>query len=261
MMNLRTTRRLLATSGVALSLACAEGARESSAPLTAECIDTRGSAPSEAWFCAEPYTVECTGGGATHVDFVFLAEDEGNPSCGDHRFEVSDEGPFAPGLHAIEVYAVADGSADRALVCTSTLAVVDRTPPTATPRRVELWPPNHRMHRVRPEDCVEIRDACDADVTVHFLWASSDEVANGLGDGNHAPDIQDLGCDGVSLRAERAGPGDGRVYRLGYRAVDDAGHAIEGVCEVIVPHDQSGRAAVHSGEAYRTHVAADAACL
>ena len=76
--------------------------------------------------------------------------------------------------------------------------------------------------------------------------------------GRTEPDIVDRGCDGVEVRVERQGGSNGRVYTLGWRATDDAGHSVEGVCEVQVVHDQRGRAPVRDAEAYRLTLGADA---
>ncbi|MGB5524786.1 MAG: hypothetical protein WBM96_19605, partial [Polyangiales bacterium] len=56
--------------------------------------------------------------------------------------------------------------------------------------------------------------------------------------------------DRVQLRSERQGGGNGRTYRLGWTAVDDAGNVtIEGECVVRVPHDQSGKDVEDTDEA------------
>ena len=84
-----------------------------------------------------------------------------------------------------------------------------------------------------------MKDRCDGeDLEVTFLYAISDEPVNDKGDGNTEPDII-LECDRVQLRAERQGPSNGRVYRLGWTAVDEAGNAPEEIeeCIVVVPHD------------------------
>lgn len=75
------------------------------------------------------------------------------------------------------------------------------------------------------------------------------------GDGNTDPDIL-LSCDGVDLRAERSGNGDGRIYTLSWRAEDAAGNAAEGDCHVVVPHDQGGGGAVDGADAYAVSPAA-----
>lgn len=149
----------------------------------------------------------------------------------------------------VEAKPISGGNAKE--ICDAEVEVVDTTPPKATSRNVVLWPPNHRMQRIAPEDCVTIEDACDEDVDVWFTAMSSDEPANAKGDGNHEPDLMLAdGCRAVDVRAERSGKGNGRVYSLRWHAVDDAGNAAEGVCQVTVPHDQSGSAAVDDGPAY-----------
>jgi hypothetical protein len=40
------------------------------------------------------------------------------------------------------------------------------------------------------------------------------------------------------LRAERAGPGSGRIYTASYKVIDPAGNETDASAEAIVPHDQ-----------------------
>ncbi|HEY6877332.1 MAG TPA: hypothetical protein VI299_04900 [Polyangiales bacterium] len=120
-----------------------------------------------------------------------------------------------------------------------------------TPRVMTLWPPNHKLHTISVEDCVGVYDACDPEVTAEFIWGSSDEPVDSIGDGHHEPDIIFEGCDRVQLRSERQGPKDGRVYKLGVRAVDGAGNVTLGACTVVVDHDQRGVLGADSGESYR----------
>jgi hypothetical protein len=72
---------------------------------------------------------------------------------------------------------------------------------------------------------------------------TSDEPVNGLGDGDTAPDwaVQQAGVStyDVSVRAERSGLGDGRVYTIGAVAMDRAGNASPARSgTVTVPHNQ-----------------------
>lgn len=124
--------------------------------------------------------------------------------------------------------------------------------PVVTSHELTLWPPNHKLHEISAADCASAVDACGEALNGEFLWASSDEPVDDIGDGHHAPDIViGTDCDVVAVRSERQGPKDGRVYRFGVRFVDAAGNYTDGECAITVVHDQSGAAANDSGEAYR----------
>ncbi|MFO0747512.1 MAG: hypothetical protein U1F43_17875 [Myxococcota bacterium] len=232
---LATGALLLLGGALALgAAACAdEGPGVTVAPLTAVCVEPDAGVTVD-WACGEPLVVECRAP-ATPVAFIYVDADQVPDGVCGAELLVSDPGPFALGDHGISVRVATDLSVE---VCASTLTVVDTTPPLVTTHAVELWPPNHKLHTVVPADCVDVVDACDPDVVVTFTDAVSDEPVNDVGDGNSDPDIVDLGPDSVSLRAERSGTGDGRVYTLGWRAVDASGNATVGTCDVIVPHDQ-----------------------
>lgn len=120
--------------------------------------------------------------------------------------------------------------------------VVDTTAPTlvATASRASLWPPNHKL--VPVEVAVQVSDACSPGPAWHLAAATSDEPTDGRGDGRTAPDLldADVGAQDTSflLRAERAGPGDGRAYTLTYEARDASGNVARADVVVSVPHDQ-----------------------
>jgi len=124
---------------------------------------------------------------------------------------------------------------------TVTVTVVDTTPPVVTLRMSpdRLWPPNHRMQAVQA--VLDIHDACDPAPTVQLVSVTSNEPDNGLGDGDTSGDIAGatLGTDdrSVQVRAERAGPGSGRVYTFVYRVTDASGNATQVSATVTVPHD------------------------
>ncbi len=109
-----------------------------------------------------------------------------------------------------------------------------------------LWPPNHKLEEVHVD--VLAFDACDADPDVELLDIFSSEPDDGTGDGNTDADIQgaDVGTDDrdFTLRAERAGPGDGRVYTAVYAVTDLGGNHAEAEALVVVPHDLGGGAAI-----------------
>lgn len=218
--------------------------------LVVECVDVGEDVPSGSWVCGEPRIVECGSHdgaeiGSIHASLAFL---DVAATCDELALEPSEQGPFSLGEHVIQVSDAGD-----APLCASILTVVDTTPPRAGGAYLELWPPNHKLYWLSPEECAAgAADTCDPDVNVELVYASSDEPVDEKGDGDTEEDIVGLGCDGVSLRAERSGRGDGRVYRVGYRVTDHAGNAAEGACVVVVRHDQGDAAPVHANEeAYR----------
>ena len=126
------------------------------------------------------------------------------------------------------------------------ITVVDTTPPAIElfePDPSVLWPPNHKFVDVVILGIAD--DICDAgldiDVSVEVL-----DAEGGDGGPNHEPDYEVI-CAGivdgdvgiiVSLRAERSGIGDGRVYRITATVTDDSGNSTtSNPVEVTVPHD------------------------
>ena len=239
-------RRSWLACALALLAAC-DGNSGGDAPaarsaLSVACVD-EADLPPEAWVCPDGRTLEC---GEVDDATLYVVETEG-VTCAGETLIVSGSGPFPPGTHVITV-----DDADGEVECTSELTVVDSAAPVLVPQTIELWPPNHKFHDVSVADCVAATDTCDGDLTAEFIWASSDEPVDDIGDGHHAPDIVlDDDCQRVSLRSERQGPRDGRVDRLGVRVTDSAGNGALGDCAVIVDHDQRGVTGADSGEAYR----------
>ncbi|MFO0759903.1 MAG: hypothetical protein U0359_25685 [Byssovorax sp.] len=259
MSKLRIAVAVLSTiSGLSLLGACQgtddEPVGSGAAPLTAACVDSAGVIPVGAWVCGEDALLECDSHDGAHPDFIY-AELGAGGVCLNETLTVSSPGPFLPGVYQISVDVSSNGQPPSEL-CHSTLTVVDTVAPVVTTHDTVLWSPNHKMHHVTLADCVTVDDACDPSPKGWFTGASSDEAPDDLGDGHTEPDIDGLGCDGVDLRAERQGGGDGRVYTLSFHVEDAAGHGVDGTCHVTVPHDQSGSAAVDSGEAYHVDLPA-----
>lgn len=121
------------------------------------------------------------------------------------------------------------------------VTVRDTSPPSVviSMARTSLWPPNHKMHVVSR---VTASDVCDPAPAI-AITVTSDEPVNGLGDGNTEPDwtVAQTGASmfDVSVRAERSGLGDGRVYSISAVATDGAGNASTPASgTVTVPHNQ-----------------------
>ena len=115
-----------------------------------------------------------------------------------------------------------------------------------------LFPPNHKY---RTLDLAHIVDSVSDDggdrevADVVITGVSSDEPENGRGDGNTVNDIVLTSCQAVKLRAERSGPGDGRVYTVELAVADKAGNIGTASYQVEVPKGRKG-SAKDSGAAY-----------
>jgi hypothetical protein len=113
----------------------------------------------------------------------------------------------------------------------------DTTPPvissvSATPST--LGAPNHKMTPVSIN--VKVADNCTTP-TWTVTSVSSNEPLNGTGDGDSEPDWTIAGHN-VTLRAERAGTGSGRIYTVTVTAKDAAGNTSTGTTRVSVPHNR-----------------------
>lgn len=113
----------------------------------------------------------------------------------------------------------------------------------ATPARI--WPPNHKLVAVK------IGGVTDPDgdpVTVTVTGILQDERTDELGSGDTCPDASGVGTARASVRAERSGRQDGRVYHVFFQAADGRGGRCDGEVTMCVPHDNSpGAACVDQG--------------
>jgi hypothetical protein len=139
--------------------------------------------------------------------------------------------PDVVGSYVVRL-AVFDGAAsafDNVLI---TATCIDHV--TASPN--VLWPPNHKMVPVTVT--VATSNRCQAPPSCQVSAVSSNEPINGLGDGDTAPDWQITGPLKVNLRAERAGQGQGRVYKITASCTEAGGLNSTQTTTVTVPHDQ-----------------------
>ncbi len=90
-----------------------------------------------------------------------------------------------------------------------------------------LWPPNHKFVDIT------IEGVPDAD-SVIVQCISQDESLNTNGDGNTEYDGQGVGTATASVRAERQGGGNGRVYHIDFLASNASGQC-SGSVQVGVP--------------------------
>ncbi len=102
-----------------------------------------------------------------------------------------------------------------------------------------LWPPNHKLHLI---NIVGVPNAA-----IEVTGITQDEPTIGLGGGDTGPDGI-LGTDSVQLRAERSGLEDGRVYVIGFTAINEFEKSCTGSVTVGVPYNKHGEGAVDSGQ-------------
>ncbi len=112
----------------------------------------------------------------------------------------------------------------------------------ARPSIEYLWSPNHKFVDVTIEG---VTDPDGDEITITILGITSDEPTS-----KHAPDAYGVGTSVVSLRAERLGTGNGRVYVITFVASDGRGGETIGTVTVYVPHNQKGCICIDDGQKY-----------
>jgi CSLREA domain-containing protein len=104
---------------------------------------------------------------------------------------------------------------------------------TASPNL--LWPPNHKFV---PIQITGVTNPGGGPVTITVTSIFQDEPVHSPGSGNTGPDGTGVGSSTASVRAERDGGGDGRVYHISFTATNASGGSCTGAVTVGVPHDQ-----------------------
>ncbi len=137
---------------------------------------------------------------------------------------------------------------------------IDVTPPQilVDTQPAVLGTPNHKYSTFEVGGFVQSVDDPDLTVADVFITSvTSDEPENGTGDGNTTDDIVIVDCQTVSLRSERQGGANGRVYTI-HMAVEDAGgNAGTASFRVHVPHDKKSTA-IDDGPVYEVVTGCDA---
>ena len=232
-----------------VTLSCVDAASQQTSSCAATVMVVDKTPPLI--ICPANQTLECTNEGAvatfapTATDNCGVAQVTCSPQSGTKFPE--DPSPTLGTCTAV------DGSGNAAS-CSFQVKVQDTLPPVVTTNPgdengfiASLWPPNHSLQTILLSDCIaSITDQCDGTRTAAIVRVTSDELVKAHGKKGEdmviAPDGQT-----VQLRAERDGPGDGRVYTIFADTKDDDGNTTEVTCKVQVPHDQSGAPAIDSG--------------
>jgi hypothetical protein len=110
-----------------------------------------------------------------------------------------------------------------------------------------LWPPNHLMETISIQVNAKTADGSQTIDLGELSVAEviSNEPEDGLGDGDQAPDWDNIVTDptnggqiSLDLRRERSGTGNGRVYTIAIVATDEYGNAQQAYVTVKVQHDK-----------------------
>lgn len=117
--------------------------------------------------------------------------------------------------------------------CGTEIVALDCSGAVASPG--ELLPPNHQLV---PISVLDVIDPSGGTVTITFTSVFQDELVGGTGSGDTSPDATGVGTTNASVRSERAGNGDGRVYHISFSATSTSGGSCTGAVTVGVPKSQ-----------------------
>ena len=163
-------------------------------------------------------------------------------ATGSVQIDVQVNSIATPGSTIIN-YATIDSSETNPTTVDEKTDICTNQPPNvsaAYPSTDCLWPPNHKFVDIT---ILGVTDPDDDSVTITITNITSDEPTasiKGAGGDKHAPDASGVGTDTASLRAERSGTGNGRVYEITFVASDGIAET-EGSVTVCVPHDYRGK--------------------
>lgn len=198
--------------------------------------------------CPEPIVTECTGRNSAYVlPGLATASD----SCTPAQLSGPVADFFPLGSTAVR-YTARDSSGNESS-CTSSIEVVDQTPPEVSlSPPAPLWPADSLYRTIRLEDCIVVHDACGGGLTQTGATASISCVSSDEPQGGSEPDIVFVDATTVKVRADRSANGDGRMYSLHFEVRDAAGNVTQGLCPVGVPLARTGTPVHDSGEVWRS---------
>lgn len=185
--------------------------------------------------CPSDVTVTCAPDDGASVTFEVSATD----GAGDPLVVTSD--PASGSVFPLGETVVTSSATDRTgatVSCSFTVTVVEATPPELEDVVAEpsvLWPPNHRMIEIDLE--YVLGETC-GEVVCEVVEVTSNEPIDGLGDGSTEPDWMVTDGGTLYVRAERSGTGDGRIYTVHVRCVDELGEETLDTVTIRVPHDR-----------------------
>lgn len=149
---------------------------------------------------------------------------------------------FNDGLAGVAGVGGADGANITEVQMAFVVRINEAVAPCPPPTAVTLWPSDNKFVDIDLNDVVPDNIPGVAR-TYEILSITQDEPV-----GPDGCDADGVGSDVASIRVQRAGWGNGRVYTINYQRAAQGG-VCSGVVTVSVPHDQSDkRVAVDDGQ-------------
>ena len=157
----------------------------------------------------------------------------------------------SPGGGAVYLYEIANlppvcESIDESMNISSfENGVIVTSSSSPTIKNIDL-PPFHKTVEIVLSGITDV----DGDaISLNIDTITQDEPTSGLGNGDKFPDGFGVGTDTASIRVERDGTGDGRVYEVSFTADDGNGGQCSSSRLLGVPHDNN-KDPINSGQMY-----------
>ncbi len=115
---------------------------------------------------------------------------------------------------------------------------------SAYPSTSSVWPPNHKFQNI---EIVGVSGSGEKNIEV--LCIRQDEQLNSTGDGNTEYDGAGVGTASASIRRERKGNANGRMYHISFSAANSTGASCTGTVQVGVPKSKN-KPAIDEGPLY-----------
>jgi hypothetical protein len=167
-----------------------------------------------------------------------------DPDGGEVTLEQEPPGPYALGITYVTLTVTDDEGATDS--CTTTVLVVDDTPPVITSGiAVPVLSPMKNHDLVNVGLSASATDNCDQAPTtfdVAVFGDEDDETPTERRGPIYSPDADGIAVETLRVRAERVDTEDGRVYLIVVRGADGAGNAAFACDSVVVPHNSSAAA-------------------
>src|SRR5882762_7139917 len=217
---------------------CTDDTCENPGTPTATCVHVNNTAPcSDGNACTRKDA--CQGGVCTGPNPVVCTPSDQCHLAGtcDPETGACSNPPAPNGVACNDGNACTRNDACQAGICMGSAdpACTTNHPPECGATPIELWPPDHKFVTV---SIAGVTDPDGDSLTTNIVGISQDEPLSGHGDGNTCPDGKGVGTSSASVRAERSGTGDGRVYHVSFTASDGKGGQCTGSVRICVPHDQ-----------------------